>query len=391
MDTLTRSHLQALVAEQPGLCASIYTETNRGGRERDHVQFRDQLDELQKRFKDLGVSESDIGKWLKPARDLVKNEDFWKSTSDGLAAFIRGGSLQTFRLPIRFKNAVFVGSHFHVKPLIPWFMGDGQFHILAISQNHVRLLEASAHDAHPLAMPGAPANKEDALRSHDRDEILNVHTQMGPGGQAMQAIFHGHGVGIDTYKPDITKYFQAVDQAVCDALGDTRAPLVLATVDFLAGIYRKVTKHPRLVETIVSGNPDRQSETELHAKAWPIVAPMLGEREERTLAQYRQLVGSGRTTHTLSELLPAAYRGELESLLLVKDAEAWGKFEPAAGSIEEHPKPAPADEELTNLAAVYMLRRDRQVQTVAAEAAFDRAPMAGIYFVPMAHHGKSRR
>lgn len=391
MDTLNRSHLQSLIADQPGHCLTIFTQTQRGGSEQNLIRFRHQLDAAEDMLKKLDVPEGDATNSLKAPRALLKDVDYWKSMSDGLATFIQGKSCQMFRLPLKFDNEIYAGKHFHVKPLIPWFTGDARFYVLAVSQNHVRLLACSAHGVHLVRMSDAPANEAEALRTHDRDEILNVHTHHGASGTMMQKVFHGHGVGIDDHKTELAQYFQKIDQAVCHAIGETHAPLVLATVDYLAAIYRKHSKYPRVMEADISGNPDHLSNEALQAKGLPLATPFLREREQRALTQYREAVGSGKTTHTLGEILPAAYRGELETLLLVHGGQVWGKYEASAGYIEEHSSPKLGDEELTNLASIYMLRHDRRVFSVAPEPVFDGAPMAGIYFLPMPHHGKSRR
>lgn len=391
MDTLSREQFQALIANQPGRRASIYTQTQRGGSEQNIIRFRHQLDAAEEQLKKLGAPEGEASRAFKAARAVLKDVEYWKNMSDGLATFLQGDACQMYRLPLTFDSEVFAGSHFQIKPLISWFADEGRFYVLAISQNHVRLLECGTHGVRPVSLRDAPANKEEALRTHDRDEILNLHSQHGAEGAMMQAVFHGHGVGIDDRKTELTQYFQKIDRALCRALPESRAPLVLATVDYLAAIYQKVSKYPRVLDAGVYGNPDHVSDENLRVGAQSLAEPFLREREERALAQYRQMVGTGKTTYSPSELLPAAWRGELETLLLVKGNRAWGRFDPATSQLEEHREYHSGDEDLTNLAATYMLRHGRQVFEVAAEPGFDGAPMAGIYFLPMDHHGKSRR
>ena len=388
MESFTQSDLRTLLMGAAGPYVSIFLATNPGGDEQDHIRFKEQLNEAEQRLINSGVESDDAARLLKPARAILSQPDFWKDTSDGMAVFLTKEATHAFRLPLKFVNGVFVGPHFQVRPLLPWLSDDGRFYILAVSQNHVRLFEATAHTVRRFEVAKLPANKDEALRTHDRDEILTFHTHPGSMGGAMQAVFSGQGVGIDDYKNDLLRYFQKIDRALHRTLRTSRAPLVLATIDFLAAIYRQANKYPHLLDDHVKGNPDRISEKELHERAYPLVAPVFHQRIDRALAQYRQLNGTGRTTRELSALLPALHRGEIETLFIAGDRPIWGRFDPAIQQIEVHKSREPRDEDLANLAATYALSRGRTVHVVEPAAEFADVPIAGIYFVPMAKHAK---
>jgi hypothetical protein len=283
-----------------------------------------------------------------------------------------------------------VGSRFYVKPLLPWVTGDGRYHILAVSQNQVRLLEATAHDVREVAVPGVPAGLADARRVHDRDEPLNYHTHAAAVGRGMTAFYHGQGVGTDDRKDELLHYFQTVDKALMAALGADAAPLVLAAVDYLVPLYRKASKHPHIVDGHVKGSPDRLSAADLQVLSWPLVAPFFRAPIDHAVAQYQQLAGTGRTTLDLPEVLRAASHGELETLFVVDDRDVWGRFDSATGWVEEHPAPLRDSEELTNLAVTDALSRGRDVHFVEPRDVFPGVPLAGIYHLPMARHRAGR-
>jgi len=385
MDSLTREHLKTLIEERNGPCVSIFTKTSPGGGKADPIRWRCQLDDAEDRLVQGGMRPAEAAELTEGARACLKKPDFWRNTSQGMATFLSPGLLEMYRLPMPFASEVFVGPRFHIKPLLPWFSTEGRFHVLALSQNRVRLLEGTSHQIKCIAtLP----NMEEALRTHDRDAILNYHTHQGAGGRGMEAIFNGHGVGIDDFKPELLRYFQIVDRAVCERLGGARDPLVLATVAYLAPIYRKASKHPAIVDEIVAGNPDHHGDAEIHAKALPLVLPLLNERKDRLVAQYREFAGTGQTSHDLQELLPAAAQGEVRTLLMVPGKHVWGTFDAATERVEQRAEPQPGDEELTNLAAIFMLQRGRTVQIVTGAKDFDGDPAAGIFFLPLVHHGQ---
>jgi Bacterial archaeo-eukaryotic release factor family 7 len=388
MDRFTRDDMSALLEDRNGPCVSIYTRTRRGGLDKDLLLWQDQLKEAERRLITAGMTADEAAAMTDRARKYLRDDEFWKATSDGLAFFLSKHITRIYRLPVKFANRVFVGSHFHVKPLINWVNADGRFYVLALSQKHVQLCEASAHSIQRIQVAGLPANLADARRTHDRDEPLEFHTHPAGIGRAFEAVFSGHGVGIDDHKDELLHYFQQIDRAIHPILATGKAPLVLATVDYLAPIYRKANKYPHLFEQHLKGNPDRLSDQELHDRIWPLVAPLFQMNANRAILRYRELDGTGRTTKDLSQLLPALHRGEIETLFAADGREAWGEFDAALGSVRELPPAAANTEDLANTAVVEALRHGRAVYVVEPIDLPDGASVAGMYFVPMAKHAK---
>ncbi|MFM9068430.1 MAG: hypothetical protein ACKOUR_14030, partial [Planctomycetota bacterium] len=60
-------------------------------------------------------------------------------------------------------------------------------------------------------------------------------------------------------------------------------PLVLATVDFLAPLFRQVCDYPHLIDSFVTGAPDHLSPVELQARAWHGVTPLFAAAQEQSI------------------------------------------------------------------------------------------------------------
>jgi hypothetical protein len=389
MDQLNHHDLRTLTALKQGPCVSIFTHTRRGGGADDRPRWREQLHESLRQLDQRGVAQETIHAVLGPAlNQLTKDKDeFWTHASDGLAAFFAPGFARFYRLPAPFADRVVVGPRFHVTPLLGYVGDDGRFFTLALSRNQVRLLEGTAHSWRRIEVHGMPASLAEARPAHDRDEPLNYHTHRGGLGVRMQAVYHGQGVGIDDRKKEFLTYCQAIDRAIHSILGEGHAPLVLATAKHHAAIYRQANRYDHLLADIVRGNPDRTSDAELHERAWALVAPQFHARAELAAARYHQLAGTGRSTRQFEEILPAARRGELETLLVATGREIPGRFDAKTDRAEELSLYAPDAEDLVNVAASYFLDRGRNV-FVVEPAALDGAAMAGVYFTPMNKHGK---
>lgn len=387
MDLFTQTELKKLLTERETPCVSLFMPTHRGGKEQDPIRFRVHLEEAEKRLVATGLRAPEARKMLEPARQLLEDAPFWRHQSDGLAAFLTPETLRLYRLPLAFDDLVLVGDRFQVRPLLPLLSSDGRFFVLALSQNAVRLYQGTRYSISEVALKETPRNLAEAMRTHDRDEPLTFHTRPTSGG-TWGAIFQGHGVGIDDAKDDLLRYFQQIDRGLHGVLRGEQAPLVLAAVDYLLPIYRQANTYAHLLPVGFEGNPDRLSSKELHDGVWALVEPFFERAQEQAVAQYRQLAGTGRTAHEFSEVLPAAYEGQLETLFVARGRPCWGSFDPVTGQVEQHDREEPGDEDLVNLAVVHTLLHGRIVHAVAAEKVPEGGLVAAMFCLPLAKRGK---
>ena len=130
---------------------------------------------------------------------------------------------------------------------------------------------------------------------------------------------------------------------------------MIAGVDYLLPIFREASSYRHLVVQEIPGNPEHLSAQELHAKAWPIVEPILAEPRRAALEKYRALRGTGQTSDDLETVLSAALDGRVESLFL-NLAIAYGVFDHAARSAIVRDAPEPGDVDLSARAARWAYR-----------------------------------
>jgi hypothetical protein len=369
LDAFDASDLRALLTQPRPPCVSLFLPTRRGGDERGPRLLKNLLGEAEERLTVRGLRRPTARGLLAPARRLLTDEAFWKRQADGLSLFLADGFVRAYRLPTAFEPLAAVAQQAHVRPLLPLLSGDGRFFVLALSQKRVRLLQGTRNGVEEIDARGLPRNLEEALRFHDRDEPLLFHTHPVLGLGRWGAIFHGHGVGIDDVKDDLLLYFRRIDRGLHDWLRDERAPLVLASVDYLWPLYRKANTYPHLSDGGVAGNPDRLSPRELHDRAWPLVEPLFQEGRRKATVSYERLAGTGRTTDRLEEVIAAADQGRVETLFVAPGQGPWGAFDADSGATAVHEPPLPGDEDLVNRAAVGVLRHGGAVYVVAPDEA----------------------
>ncbi|HEY1375202.1 MAG TPA: hypothetical protein VGF55_00320 [Gemmataceae bacterium] len=388
MDSFGIADLRELVAERPGPCVSLFFPV-KPGQERDAVGWKALLRTARRRLKAVGVPAQEADDLLRPATELSDDPRVWQAEGTGLACYAAPGYTHHYRLGLTWPRRAAVGRVFDVRPVLPWLVHGRRFYVLALSQNVVRLLRGTFDGPVHVDLPG-PANRAEALRAHDSDEMSFAHTFVGGTGSRRRAAFHGHGVGSDDAKDDLLLYFRAVDRALEPVLQGERAPLVVAAVDYLLPLFRQACRYPHLFPAAVVGNPDQVSDWRLADAARDLIEPGLGRAAHDAVATYRQLAGTGRTTHDTAEIVAAAFRGEIEFVCLAAGRDVWGRFDPATGGAVVYVDHEPDDDELTNLAAVFALRHGRPVHVLPPDDMPDGAAVVAVSPLPLAKHGKRR-
>lgn len=379
--------VQQLIEDRGSPRVSIFLPTHERGAEtqQDPIRLDNLLDEAERSLKD-GENGREAGVILAPARDLLKDESFWKHQAHGLAVFLSPDEMRLYRLPIELRERVVVAERFHVKPLLPLLTGDGRFLILALSQARVRLFEASRDSIRPLDLHDVPASLRDAVGYDWEERSLQFHaanrgtradvgTGAGPG-----VIFHGQGSSADDTKPEVRKYLQAVDRGILRLLQDRSRPLVLAAVEWVASMFRDISKYPNVMKGVVDGNPDRSTPEELREEAWKIVEPQFRAARDTATSRYRELGGGngGLTSDEVADILPAAFAGRVRTLFVARDVERWGRYDEATTRVVLNGERTTGDDDLLDVAAAETLARDGEIYALDAED-MPGGPIAAIF------------
>ena len=374
MDVLNKTELEQLMLNEQQNCVSIYLPTHQTGAEiqQDPIRLKNQLKEAEILLSAQGVSTRGVQTMLEPASTLLQDFGFWQHQSDGLAIFLSSNGVRLFRLPLNFKELTIVADHFYIKPLLPLFTGDGHFYILAVSQNHIRLLNGTRTSVNEVEIGKVAGSLDEALPSDDHQVNLQLHTSGAVGGMTGDGsvTFHGQGGGSDeSAKNDLLRYFHLVDDGLGEFLQGDGAPLVLAGVEYLLPIYKEANTYPNIIDLVIKGNPDLLSAKELHKSAWDILEPLFHVAQAEAVALYQQLAGqaSERAANTLERIIPFAFQGRVETLFVASGEQQLGVFNPATNEVEIHDQPEPGDEYLLDLAAAQTYLKGGTVYVVEPE------------------------
>lgn len=381
MDRITLEKLKhTFLTDYSDWCVSLFMPTHRAGRETEQgpIRFRNLLREAHEQLLAKGLRAAKVGEILKKPQRLLQDKGFWQRQSDGLAVFFSSDAFHHFRLPLAFEELVVISKRFLVKPLLPILTSDGLFHVLALSQNQVRLLEGTRHTVDEVALEGLLQSLAEAFPEAPAEKQLLFHSGTPTGAGKRAAVFYGREIS-NVNKDRLLRWFRMIDKNLHSLLSDSRSPLVLAGVDYLFPLYREVNTYPHLMDEGIPGNPEGLRPEELHGPAWALVGPIFRQSREAAAAHFRQLAGTGQTTTDVREALTAAHHGRVDVLFLPVGVQVWGHFIPENDRVDVHESPEPGDENLLDLAAIQSLIKGGTVYAVAPHEVPEQAPLAAIF------------
>lgn len=388
MDLFGKVELQSLLIEHEPPCVSIFMPTLDPGdvdKQPASLRLTQLLEQAEERLIARGIPRSKALEIIAPGYSVEHSRPhFWQYQSDGLAIFLAPNKVVIYQLPLAFAPQVVVDKHFYVMPLLPLLNGDGTFYLLALSQNRVRMFQGSRYIMRQIALDHGPHSLAEAQRYDQVEPVRQVHTagSGSTGNRHATAVFTGQGTAADEklVKKAIEHFLRQVDSGVREVLAGQSAPLLVASVDMMRGIYHEVSDYPFLLDVHIDGNPDRLSTDELHTRAWELIAPSFQMNRYLALEHFQQLAGQGDThaVRTVRQVLLDAYEKRIDTLFVVEGAETWGSFDPATLAIAIDYAAQKDSEALLNLATIYTLRNRGLVYPVRANELPNQAQMAAI-------------
>ena len=328
-------------------CLSIYLSAY--SPENDSIPFGVQLQSaLQRATEKLGSTPAggeDLP--LEQLRQFAK-ERRWEKERGGLTIFCARNLIRVFRTSHVVSESVHVGNDFHITPLLSALTKHPQFVILALSENHVRLLRCSNLEAVEVDLPASiPRSVKQAGAFDKPDHDLENRSAAGSAPGSRRRIHFGTGTAEEKTEEYISYFFRIIDHEVTRLYRREKLPLILAAVERELALYKKVSCYPHLLRGSIQGSPERVSNSQLHLSALKVLDDEAAAEEADLLSQIAEKQSSGLTLTDVPSMLTAARLGHIHLLLLGEQ------------------KKASDEEELLNLTTIETLRHDGHVATFA--------------------------
>jgi len=335
MDILTQEQFKVLAELTSTPSISIYLPTHRAGRdtEQDSIRFKNLVRGAEKRLREIGKSPREIEKLLKPVQLLIDDALFWSHQYDGLAVFLSDDGFSKYRLPLTVEEQLVIADTYYIKPVLPLFTENGHYFILALSQDVVRLFEATRYSVGQIDLPeGTPKSIDEVVDLDNQQKQLQVRTATSSGSMG-GSIYHGQGPGDEEQKALIEKYLNLVDTGLKEIFREEHAPLVLAGVDYLLPIYRSVSEYKNIMQAGITGSPEKFRPEELQEKTWPIVEAFFQKEVNEAIGQYEQLQDTDKTSDNVPLVVEAANHSRMDKLFLSVQGVVWGSVNPDSGKV----------------------------------------------------------
>lgn len=358
--SITKEYLIGLSQFHNTSCVSIFIPTHRSGEEtlkgQDSLNFKNQLKEVRQKLLDKGMTINEVEKFLKPMSELVSDTDFWRHQQDGLAVLLSDTKFEKYTLPVKFTELNYLSSEFYLLPLLPLFNGNGLFHLLSLKKDEIKFYEGSKYAITEIDISDSvPARLEDRVGYDFEQRQMQNRTQQGGS-------FHGHGEVETREKDELLLFFRAIDKGVMSRLhGFQEPPLLVCCLDYFFSIYKEANTHKNMFPRHISCNPADLDLTLLHQKAIKSLQPYFNQSLQQKKDLFLQALNRGRASSGIKEIVPAAVRGQVDSLFVKKNSDLFGIFDPSTGEVnirENHDEPSVS---LMNLAAKKVFEQNGEV------------------------------
>jgi hypothetical protein len=379
MNKFSQNDLDELIRykEYPGI--SIYLKTHVKGLEmqQDHIKLKNLLNKCQNRLERKWAREKVLA-FLKPGFNLQDDSLFWSHQSEGLALFISHNFLKYFNLSVAPQEKLYIGNYFYILPLLPVLLKNKTYYILVLRQKDVKLFLADFSNIREVELHNVPHSIEEILQFDVTEEYLSAR-MVSSGRIPESSLYYGQGdLPDNTNRKKHTEMFlKEVAKRVDKQLQGNKIPLILAGVEYDQAIYRQNSTYRHILDKGFSNNFGKFDVKEIHKLAQKIIQPYFVREIEESVLNFQNLINTHRTSADIREILPAAYSGRVDTLLLDISMSISGTVDEGFQKVEIGGNEKKDVEDLLNLAAIYTLQSDTKVYPVLEEDIG--APIAAVF------------
>lgn len=314
-----------------------------------------------------------IHEFLGPIRQM---ESISRGVQGGSLVVLRSAEhFQYFQVHATLRESVTLAEHFQILPYFRALQEERRhFFVLALSQNHVRLLRCTNHTSEDVPLPPkTPSSIEVWLntRTPTSSPDHGEHSTREAGATA-GAFTSTHDR--DRFDPHIANFFHQVNTGVSQALRNETSPLILVGVDFEISMYRDINSYPHLAAEHVEGSPESLKGVEMHARALPAADKAFQQPMKKALELYERFAGSERASSKPCDVVKAAAEGRVAHLFVEEGAQQLGHWDQDAFQVTGEGE----GENLLNIAALQTIAHGGEVWVTSRENVPNKKPVAAL-------------
>jgi hypothetical protein len=326
VDIPSQADIKALAAHRGSICVSIYIPTTPLTQETPHdrIELKNLVKSAEQQLHDAGADKREIAATVEHIDDLIDDEEFWRLQARGLAILATPDNARTFRIPTTLQPLLEVSDRFLLKPLLRTVSFPNAAYVLALAEGGVRLIHVFA-DLPPTTIKVQDMPK-DAPSSVGKASI----NHRSPSGRIE---------GSEGQKVRLRQYARQVDHALRGLLTGSELPLILASSQPLAPIFRSVNTYAHLTAAGIDGSPGAMTDAQLAERARAILDQLYAD----DIAHWKQVFATrneqDRATTDIAHAARAATFGAVETMLVDIDEVIPGTVDEKDGSVSYTTKP----------------------------------------------------
>ncbi|WP_099826909.1 hypothetical protein [Oceaniglobus indicus] len=295
------------------------------------------------------------------------DDDFWEDQAHSLAILATPDKILTFRLPNELSEVVTVADRFHLKPLLRAVTFPNTAHVLAVSENDVRLIEVSGDlPAREIRVADMP---RDAASAVGKATINDSGAGRRIGGKEGQKI-------------RLAQYIRKIDAALRPVLAGSELPVILASTLPVASLVRSVSS-VEMLDKGIEASPDDMSPADLATAARPVLDAHYDDQIAALHDLFEARAGDNRTTTDISDAARASTFGGIDTLLVDIDNVVTGTIDETSGAVTFLPDGGAGSYGIVDEIAGRALRTGARVLAVRRQDIPRQQDLAAILRYPM--------
>jgi hypothetical protein len=348
-ENVDRQFIEELLREEATHFITLYMPVETAGPEtrQNPIRYKNLVNSLTQRTEER--------EWLQALHQLEEDPTFWQAQKQGVALFSTPKKVTVVSLPFRPEEKAQVGKRYEILPILPLLEENQSFFILKINLNKMQLLLGSRFgELTEVPIQGEIFTSLEAyLETFELTQELQFRTIPGSstGGGRGGAIFHGHGDVTAEQKTQIRRFFDQYQAGLKELIQENPLPIVLVGVDYLLPLFREAFSPSTLIKDYIAQQPETLSEEDLTKQAWACLQQEFQQEEQKERQLYQEVLSTNRTTPFITDIIPYAREGRVQTLFIRKNALAWGRYNPEKNEVRLHTEQQPNSESLWERAA----------------------------------------
>jgi hypothetical protein len=319
VDSMSRRELLSLAERSDQSRVSLYLSARDGPPSpKRRLEWKALIRAADRQLREAGVPDADVDRTLQPAGRAF-DRDRRAPVRDGSWVYFADTQWRrAMRVPIGVPRLAVAGDRCYITPLVPLLARSGEYFLLELSRDDIRLYAGTRVHLVRVPLEGLALGPLASMPPRARPARAFAADRSGSDSYGFAHGIDG-GTELDERR-SIREHFRRVDTGICDMLGADEPPLVLGGAAHLRSLYRELNSYSRLLDDDVASGPRDMPPTQLHARSWAIVEPVLHQSQRQAISRFKLLQGTGCTLTEPHAVAIAAEAGRVETLIIASDA-----------------------------------------------------------------------